>query len=682
MPRSASESPAQRVGEPAHEAVLVTTQFRRPDPKHNPATVLFERSARFGAIGEYDLVQQLGRSMYVGHHRVTKQAFAIRLLDPVPPGRPELVQRQLAAARALASIDHPNVARTIEVGLHDGRVYLVMEHLRGKTLASALELHGAPSSAQAIRIGMHVARGLEAAHLRGITHRNLDADSVIVVPSERGKSTIKLVDFEIEPGDDFVRIARHSMSPELCRGGAIDHRSDLYSLGVLLHHVCTLKYPFEGSPIEIMAMYRFRSVARPTPALAGVPAALAATIQRCLREEPAERYRTAGEVLEALRHAAEGQGRRDRPEAQDRAWLTEPSGPAASDRGGVAAPLALDVDSAPTEQRGSAESEPVPVPIPPAPAPAPTPAPARASAWASTLASAPASAWAPTLASAPAPAAAPTLAAGPRSRQSLPGMGFPPAPQGSPPPSAQSLQAGVPEPVDAAAETSGVLVAPNGPRRVVTAMPLESVSARRPAPSPRLPWKPIAVLFVAIAAGSVLSLWTTRDDEPAPAASSVAVEAEPPGAAAPAPAAPAPAAPAPAAPAPAAPAAAAPPAATLPTATLPTATLPTATLPAPPSCPPGAPVLVPDVVLSVGAVASEPTGGARVSEVGEVRDDQPRKQRRKSKSRKAKPAADDDRPEEQRPRAEDPPVSGETIVVPEEEPRRRPRRHGIDRIDL
>jgi hypothetical protein len=95
-------------------------------------------------------------------------------------------------------------------------------------------------------------------------------------------------------------------------------------------------------------------------------------------------------------------------------------------------------------------------------------------------------------------------------------------------------------------------------------------------------------------------------------------------------------------------------------------------------------VLVPDVVLSVDAPAAEPTGGAGAgaSEVREVRDDPPRKSRRKSKSRKAKAAADDDRPAEQRPRAEDAPVSGETIVVPEEEPRRRPRRHGIDRIDL
>src|SRR5689334_8257144 len=107
----------------------------------------------------------------------------------------------------------------------------------------------------------------------------------------------------------MVRLARPSMSPELCRGEAVDHRADLYSLGVLLHRVCTGRDPFEGSPIELLAMHRFRSVVRPELALAGVPEGLAAAIRRCLAAEPDARYQSATEVLEVLRGVARELGR-------------------------------------------------------------------------------------------------------------------------------------------------------------------------------------------------------------------------------------------------------------------------------------------------------------------------------------------------------------------------------------
>ncbi len=557
--RPATDPPTQRGDERTLEdARIATTVFRAP---RSNTTTVFERARTLGMVGDYQLAQQLGRCVFVAHHRVTRQAFAIRMLDPAPPGRPDLMQRQLAQARALAAIDHPNVVRTIEVGLHDGRVYLVMEYLRGTTLESVLDLRGPPPGAQAIKIGMHVARGLEAAHLRGITHRNLDADSVIVVPTERGRSTLKLVDFEIEPSDQVVRIPRHSMSPELVRGGPIDHRTDLYSLGVLLHRVCTMKYPFEGTPIEILAMYRFRSVMRPAPALAGVPAELSETILRLLCEEPADRFRTAGEVLEALRRAADRPGRRSRPPA-DAVPRPRPDAPSESvpwpDR---SAPLALEVDALPTEQWAS--------PVTPGPS-----APASRASGASLL---------------------------------------PPLPLPLPPPAA------VPEPIDSAADSSGVLIAPGGPGRAVTAVPLDAARAPTPAPGPlpllgrrprrRVPWKAAAVLLAAVAAGSVLSLWTTGDDDAA---------------------------------APAAPAAVTRPAGV--------------TVQPVASCPPSAPALEPDVVLS-----ADPASSAPPTEVLEVREEPPRKSRRKPKPRRVKAAAEEPRAE-----AEDEPIPEETIIVPDE----------------
>lgn len=527
MLRQAADSPAQ--GNDEH--CLVTTKF---DRERAIATRVFNPARPLGAVGDYDLVQQLGRCVFVGHHRVTKQAFAIRVLDPVPPGRPELIGRQLIVARAFASIDHPNVVRTIEVGVHAGRVYLVMEYLRGTTLESMIDMHGPLSIAQVIRIGAHLARGLEAVHQRGVAHRNLDAQTAIVVPSEHGRGTVKLVDFEIPSADDVVRIARHSMSPELVSGGDVDHRTDLYSLGVLLHRACTQQDPFEGSPIEILAMHRFRSVVRPPPVLAGVPAELAATIQRCLAVEPADRYGSAGEVIEALRHAAGELARRERPEAPVRPMT----------------PLLDELDQLPTESRASARQV----------APLQPPAP-------------------------PAPVLAAAAAAAPAA-PSLPPLGV----------DERAGSGRVIHAIDPARDSSGILIAPSGPARVVTALPMPlDASPARPRPRRRaMPWKPASILLAAFAAGALLSLWTGGgggDVAPAPPAPPPPAEVRP------------------------------------------------AALPTVPSCPPSAPVLVPDVVLSADPVPSErPEGEALGASEDEVA---PRKApRRKSKSRRAKQASD------------------------------------------
>lgn len=283
---------------------LPTREFSPADVVPDGATRRFDPSAMLGHIGGYDLVHRLGRGVFVGQHSATRQELAVRVLDAVLPGRLDLLERQLAEVSALASIDHPNVVRAIEIGTDAGRVFMAMEYLRGTLLEAVLEMYGPPVPAQAIRIGTLVARGLAAAHAAGVVHRALETSAAMVMRSESGRCTIKLIDFAIAEGTEAVRVARPSMAPELVRGEAVDRRADIYSFGVLLHRVCTGRDPFAGSPIELLAMHRFRSVVRPELALAGVPGGLAAVIRRCLAEEPSGRYQSAEEVIEALRAAA------------------------------------------------------------------------------------------------------------------------------------------------------------------------------------------------------------------------------------------------------------------------------------------------------------------------------------------------------------------------------------------
>lgn len=364
MLHPASDLPTREFSAPGSvpDRQAETTEFRSGPSEANGTTTMFDPAGMFGVIGDYDLVRRLGRRVFLAHHRVTRQSFAVRVLDPAPERGAGLAQRQLADARALAMIDHPNVGRVIEVGADAGRVYVVMEYLRGTTLSSVLELHGTLSGAQAIRIGALIAKGLEAAHQRGIVHRHLEAGAVIVLPSDRGRSTLKLIDFAISESPEVVRIPRHSMSPELCSGGPVDHRTDLYSLGVLLHRVCTGRDPFEGSPIEINAMHRFRSVVRPPPVLVGIPDELSVVIQRCLCVDPAGRYRSAGEVIEALRRDTNESVRHDPPQPAGRAPAVfvdvAPAAAArrASGSGGVVAPAVMVPASAPNAMMRDDES--------------------------------------------------------------------------------------------------------------------------------------------------------------------------------------------------------------------------------------------------------------------------------------------------------------------------------------
>ena len=244
---------------------------------------------------------------------------ALKVLEGEVVATGERRARFFREARGAAAATHENIAAVYEVGEVDGRVFLAMELVEGPTLRDVLARHpGGLPIAEVLRVGRALTRGLAKAHQAGVIHRDLKPENVILGEEER----VKILDFGIaklrgEPtggGDEPFATQEgrilgtpHYMSPEQAAGRAIDERSDLFSLGVLLFEMATGRQPFDGET----AMLVLVAVARDEPPLpsslrADIPVELEGLIARCLSKDPALRPASARDVGEELRRCVEG----------------------------------------------------------------------------------------------------------------------------------------------------------------------------------------------------------------------------------------------------------------------------------------------------------------------------------------------------------------------------------------
>ncbi len=254
---------------------------------------------------EYVLVKPLGRGrtgfVYVAQDTLLERHVAVKFI----PARDEgLMASFVNEARTAARIQHPNVATLYRVGRVDGHAYLVWELVRGKSL-DQVERPVLPE--RVLQIAVDTVRGLGAAHRRAVLHRDIKPGNIVV--SDTGES--KLVDFGLAtmldakprtPGTDEGLIGTpYFMSPEAWLGDALDVRSDLYSLGLVLYELLAGEGPFRHVRVKELAQVIQDEPPRPLLAAAPtVPEALASVIDKCLRRDRAERFASADELLAAL----------------------------------------------------------------------------------------------------------------------------------------------------------------------------------------------------------------------------------------------------------------------------------------------------------------------------------------------------------------------------------------------
>jgi serine/threonine-protein kinase len=277
-------------------------------------------------VGEYRVIRKVGEggmgAVYSAVQPVIGKRVAIKVLAPHIAKNPELVRRFVDEARAVNKIGHPNIVDIFSFGwLPDQRHYFAMEFLDGESLADRMK-RGSIPAAERRRLLRQICQALEAAHRQGIVHRDLKPDNIWVVKPQHGDTFAKLLDFGIAKlivdaeGADAVEKSHRTqtgvvmgtpayMSPEQCRGVAVDHRTDIYALGMILYEMFAGRLPFEGSFAELLT-HHLMSVPPPLAKFARVPPALDRLVQSCLEKDPAQRPQSAEALGRALEAALPG----------------------------------------------------------------------------------------------------------------------------------------------------------------------------------------------------------------------------------------------------------------------------------------------------------------------------------------------------------------------------------------
>jgi hypothetical protein len=268
-----------------------------------------------GRLGSYRVLKVLGAGgmgvVFQAEDIQLKRLVALKAMKPSLAASDSARQRFLREAQTAAAIEHDHIVTIHQVGEDRGVPFIAMPFLRGQPLDHWLEGGRKPSIAQAVRLGQQIAAGLAAAHERGLIHRDIKPGNIWL---ESTTNRVKILDFGLARSvDDRAHLTQSGaivgtpayMSPEQARGEAVDHRTDLFSLGCLLYRLVTGRVPFEGS--STMAVLSALALTDPKPVRElnpDVPPALAELIHRLLAKEPKQRPASANEVVQALQRIA------------------------------------------------------------------------------------------------------------------------------------------------------------------------------------------------------------------------------------------------------------------------------------------------------------------------------------------------------------------------------------------
>ncbi|MDG1838219.1 MAG: protein kinase [Phycisphaerales bacterium] len=261
-------------------------------------------------IGRYRVMAVLGTGsqgiVLEGHDELLDRSVAIKLLGPDSARIPMLRRQFMQEARTMAKLGHPNTVAIHDVGEHDRALYLVMEQCHGGTTFDMLKKDGPISVAAAIPILRDACRGLDAAHRRGMIHRDIKPDNILL----DAQGAAKLSDFGLVLAPNTVDIAGadhiigtpHYMSPEQCSNGLVDHRSDLYALGATCFHLLAGKPPYAGPTDvrEVLKCHAEAPIPDPRALVPDLPEDVVSIIATAMAKNPADRYQNASEMLRDL----------------------------------------------------------------------------------------------------------------------------------------------------------------------------------------------------------------------------------------------------------------------------------------------------------------------------------------------------------------------------------------------
>jgi len=263
----------------------------------------------------YEIQQVLGEGgmakVFLGTDRVLSRTVAVKVLAPQYAEDQQFVARFRREAQAAAALNHPNIVSVFDTGSNGNVHYIVMEYVEGKTLQETLREESRLTPERSIEIGEAVARALSAAHAKGLVHRDIKPGNIMITR----EGQVKVMDFGIARATTSDTVTQTAavlgtaayLSPEQAQGETVDHRSDIYSLGVVLYEMLTGRQPFTGeSPVSIAYRHVTEDPVPPSRLNPDVPEALDAIVMKAMAKSPDDRYQTAQELIDDLRRAAEG----------------------------------------------------------------------------------------------------------------------------------------------------------------------------------------------------------------------------------------------------------------------------------------------------------------------------------------------------------------------------------------
>ena len=289
--------------------------------------------------GRYRLIAPVGEGGMATIWRAVDEQLdrevAVKLLREQFGSDPGFAARFRQEARAAGSLSHPNIVPVYDYGTDaDGSQFIVMQLVEGENLATVLRERSVLETDDAVRIALGVASALEAAHRRGLVHRDVKPGNILITDD----GDVKVTDFGIARAVAEASMtvtgttlgSVHYFSPEQARGDEVTGASDVYALGIVLYEMLTGRRPFEGDSAAGVALKRLNEDPPPPSTFRPVPSGLSAIVMRALQREARDRFPDAGSFAEALR-----------------VWQKDPAAAAAAEAGGAAVGVAAAAGSPP-----------------------------------------------------------------------------------------------------------------------------------------------------------------------------------------------------------------------------------------------------------------------------------------------------------------------------------------------